>query len=200
LSLRDKDLMRGEAIGYRRSMEAPLLLVSTARASEDAPLGLLGDSPTEGFLLVAALLGMLLLSRVHRKEREKRSPRRHDPLSPREMGHLVFQAARRGDLDLYRGLFLSGGEARALMGEGAVAYLDRRGPQVIEESLVFVGACIPDGSAFEGADLDDGHGLLLRVRLPDGTRIRLPSGVVARVGQLWRIVEPGFPRPEEPGA
>jgi len=69
---------------------------------------------------VALLLCMWLLLRVNRHEKEKRITR-PTPLTPHELGHMVFRAAISNDISIFRQLFLNGGEARSLLGEMAEA-------------------------------------------------------------------------------
>lgn len=156
--------------------------------------GFFGQGNSTGLLLVAVLLCMLLLSRVHREERGRRRPARKAPLSPEELGHFVFEAGRSANIELYRGLYLSGGEARSLMGEQAADYLDRRDPRVIEESLLSLGACLLNGSVFECVESKGEGEFSIRFRLPDGIRSHLDIGSAVKVGAIWRLRDPPIMR------
>ncbi len=175
---------------------APLFIIfqlPSARAeSHGAALGLLGDDPVVGWLIIALLLCFWLLLRVHHSapppKRARRAPISHD-----ELARLVFRLVRECDIDGYKELFLAGGEASRVMGPGAEAYLDSRNIKVLEESLVTLAAIIPEGSHFVDSAISRPDKLRMRVRGPDNEIITLDIGTVARIGALWRLKTPAYP-------
>lgn len=143
---------------------------------------------TEG-LAVAALLGLLLLSRVNRRKRQERTrPPRRTPMTVAELGSSVFEAGRQADLFLYRDLFLTGGEVSEMFGrEEADRWLARRTNDHLTESLAGLAVICRPGSFFTGARLE-GEVLVLRTRGGDGEQER-PVAVVQKVGTAFRLYD-----------
>jgi hypothetical protein len=138
------------------------------------------------FLLVSVLLYLF----NSRAEEERPLPVRRSPVSIEELGRAVFEAAVRADLDGYRELFLAGGEARDAFGDQAQHYLERRALPVLEEALVTLGALIPEGSRFGGAEATGSMTVAIRVLPPGAQPILVAIGSVTRVGGVFRIQEP----------
>ena len=138
---------------------------------------------------VAALLGLLLLSRVNRRKAVARRPQRHTPLSVEELGRAVFQAARSADLELFRGLFLTGGEASHLLGtEGAERWLTQRSQEALVESLAALAVyCGPGTTLFESRV--SGELLVLLVREEKSGEREVPVATVRQIGQAYRLFE-----------
>ena len=150
------------------------------------------DGAMNGLLLVAALLAVWLLVRVRRIEEERRRPSRRAPMSADELARCVFEVARTADIDEYRGLFLAGAEAAAVFGEGAQTYLARRTMEVLEESLVTIGALIPDGAFYVGVEPTGDGSYAMWVQPREGERFLVGIGTVAQVGSLYRLRDPAF--------
>ena len=151
----------------------------------------------DGLLLLSALLLCVLLLLVRRREEAARQRRaRPAPMSPTELGRTLFVAARSGDLDVYRELFINGVEADTLLGEHAASYLDQRSYAMLQERMEDIQAQIPRGAIFAGVDTY-GHGLLsARLRLLSGRTLHVRLGQAVQLGPLWRMLSPQ-PRLEE---
>ncbi len=176
-------------------MESLFLAIRPALADEAAAsMGFFGDDLDTGFLLVALLLAFLLLARVHRRDRvvELRPPTRSHPTTYDELARQVYRMVVTADLAGYRGLFMAGGEAAEVLGEGAEDYLASRGLEVLEESLVTIGATIPEGASYHGVRFLAGERLELQVRSMDDRLVNVDLGTVTRIGAVVRLVEPPF--------
>ena len=176
-------------------MPSLLLIPAAVHAAGDTEaLGLFGGDWRTGLLLVVVLLLLALLGRVHGREHsaaQRPTPRR-SPVSYDELGRTVFEMAVNCDLDGYRGLFLVGGEARQIMGAGAGEYLNSRGLDVLEESLITIGAHIPDGSVYHGVSIAGTDRLAIQVKSPAAEVITVGIGTVAKVGAVVRLREPAY--------
>lgn len=139
-------------------------------------------------LLVVVLLLVWLLTRT-RERRVERAPRKR-PLTEEELGRAVFLAAREADLEAFRHLYLSGGEARVLMNESAVSYLADRDASWLVDELVEIGARIGGRSSYAGARLGPESMLILRLRAVDGAIFEVPAGSALQVDLVWRIRDP----------
>ena len=145
---------------------------------------------TPYYIGIAALLGLWLVSRMApKKPTAVRRPERHEPLSDDELGRFVFHAVVAADLDEYRDLFLTGGEARQVLGSGAQQYLEERTPKVLEDALVELSVHVPEGALFSGttraAEL-----LSIEVRNDRGASRSVPIGTTTQVGAVIRLVTP----------
>ncbi len=173
-----------------------LLLVPTAAhaAGEGGALGLFGSDWRTGLLLVVVLLLLALLGRVHHRESygAQRPPVRRSPVSYDELGRTVFEMAVNCDLDGYRGLFLAGGEARHVLGARAEEYMNSRGMDVLEESLITIGAYIPDGSVYHGVSITGTDRLAIQVKSPLDEVVTVGIGTVAKVGAVVRLRKPAY--------
>jgi hypothetical protein len=172
------------------------LLLSTPAAlaaGEGAHLGAFGEGNRTGFLLIALMLAFLLLSRVHRRGTDasvRPPPPRRNPITYEELARTVYQLAVSCDLEGYRGLFLAGGEAATVFGaEVADSYLSARTVEVLEESLVTIGAHLADNPRFHGVRLDTDDHLFLQVRRANDDLVEIELGTVVRVGAVVRLVE-----------
>lgn len=145
----------------------------------------LPDQPTL-WLMVALLLCLWLLTRATQRRQAVR-PSRRKPMTPDELGRVLFEIARAADVEAYRGLFLAGPEARAVLGNDAGAYLDRRTHQALEDSLVEIGARIPDTARFAGMTVDEDHNAHLTVHPASGSEYTILVGTAVRVENIWRL-------------
>lgn len=164
-------------------------------AVEPSPLSFLlqeGSRRHDALLLVALLLALWLLIRVRRQEKVRRPPPRRAPTSPAELGQIVFQVARSRDVLAWRGLFLAGGEAAHILGDGAAEYLERRSLAALTESLESLAALLPEGSRYDGVEQVGADGWAIWVAPPAGERMLVGIGTAARVGAIWRLCQPPF--------
>lgn len=144
-------------------------------------------------LATAFALITILLWLFNTREEEAAIASRRAPVSIDELGRAVFQVAIEADLDGYRELFLAGGEARELFGEEAETYLERRTLTILEDALVTIGALIPEGSHFVGAESTGPLAVSIRVLPPGRTEpILVGIGSVMRIGGIYRIQEPAL--------
>lgn len=141
-------------------------------------------------LIIALLLVMWLWLLVRRREDDERRPTRSTPLTHGELALVCFRCGTSQDLDTYRGLFLNGSEAFAMLGEDAETYLEARTFAVLRESLALLRQRIPHGAVYHGVELGDGDRLEMEVRLQDGRMVMVPLGTVVRVGVAWRLFGP----------
>ena len=174
-------------------MHHHLLLTPVAFAGgEVAKLGAFGEGNQTGFLLIALMLAFLLLSRVHRRgsSRVRSPPPRRNPITYEELARTVYQLAVSCDLEGYRGLYLAGGEAASVFGEEiADTYLSGRTVEVLEESLVTIGAHLAGNPRFHGVRLDSHDHLFMQVRRPNDDLVEIDLGSVVRVGAVVRLAE-----------
>lgn len=151
----------------------------------------ISNSTHNELLLVALLLAVWLLVRVRREEEAKRKPpQRRAPLNPHELGQVVFQVARSGDLESYRGLFLAGREVAETLGDAAEAYLGGRTRTVLEESLAEIAHGIPEGARYDGVEATAPDTYVIWVVPVEGARTAIPIGTAVQVGALWRLRDP----------
>lgn len=140
--------------------------------------------------LLLLLVVLLLLWLLTRREAAVKGHERRKPITEGELGRVVFEVARAGDLEAFRHLYLSGGEARELLGDGAAAYLDKRGKQWLEEEFLEVAVRVAAPVRYEGARVAENGATVLLVHSPVAGAYELPVGRALRVGRIWRIVEP----------
>ncbi len=165
-----------------------------------------GSTTHNELLLVALLMALWLLIRVRRQEAARRPPPRRAPTSMGELGQVVFQTARSHDVLAWRGLFLAGGEAAAVLGPEASSYLERRHIGALTESLESLAALIPEGSRYDGVEQIGQDAYAIWVAPPAGERMLVGIGTAVRVGALWRLRDPPFlgsgvlPLPAQPAA
>ncbi len=151
-----------------------------------------GSTTHNELLLVALLMALWLLIRVRRHEASRRPPPRRAPTSMGELGQVVFQTARSHDVLAWRGLFLAGGEAAAVLGADAADYLERRSLPALTESLESLAALIPEGSRYDGVEQIGETTYAIWVSPPVGERMLVGIGTAVRVGALWRLRDPPF--------
>jgi hypothetical protein len=140
------------------------------------------------WLLLVMLLLLWLLTRTHQVE--TRRPERRKPLTADELGRVIFEVARSADLEAFRHLYLSGGEAREVMGEAAQAYLGRREHRWLEDEIVEIGARLGEDGAYAAARIGPESMVFVRVRTMDGQERECPAGHAVQVGQIWRLRDP----------
>jgi len=138
---------------------------------------------------VAALLGLLLLAKVNRRAKSTGLRReRRTPLSLSELGSSVYEAARSADINLFRDLFLTGGEAANLVGmQRADTWLQSRNPDALIDLLAGIAVRCQPGTSYVDARLD-GEMLFIQTRDNSGlTEVAVAS--VTHVGTAWRLFE-----------
>jgi len=147
----------------------------------------LPDQQTLWLLLVLMLLVWLLTrERRHRVQHHER----RKPMSEDELGRVVFELARATDLESFRHLYLSGGEARQVLGERASAYMEARlAARWLEEELVEIAARLADRPSYLATRVAPDGMAWMRVRAAGGGEAEIPIGRVVRVGLIWRIQE-----------
>ena len=141
------------------------------------------------WLLVVLLLLLWLLTR----ERGHRiaNHERRKPLTEDELGRVVFELARTVDLDGFRHLYLSGAEARELLGEGAAAYMrPRTSGRWLEDEIVEISVRLADQPAYVSSRVDGDGMAWIRVRTATGVEREVPVGRAVRVGLIWRLRDP----------
>ncbi|HJN74740.1 MAG TPA: hypothetical protein QGF58_12480 [Myxococcota bacterium] len=149
-----------------------------------------GRDYTPYYIAVAALLGLWLVSRMQPQRQETtRRPLRHDPVSDDELGRFVFHAVLTADLDEYRELFLTGGEAHKVLHGGAQNYMEQRSEKALEDTLVELSVHVPEGAMFSGTTRV-GDVLHLEVRNDRDASRSVPVGTTARVGAVLRLMTP----------
>ena len=143
-----------------------------------------------------AIIGLLLLWLLTRSDhvaeaRARARPERHDPVTPGELGRIVFSVARSGDLSAYRALFISGAEAGEAMGvEAAQKYLMQRTHQVLERAFKRLSGQLTGEVQYHSGSLD-GETFSIHVVLEGGHNREVIVGDVVTVGAVYRIVLPG---------
>lgn len=147
---------------------------------------ILPDSHTL-WLLLALLLCFWLLTRVRAQEAVAG---RRTPLTLDELGRSIFSVARSVDLAGYRELYLAGGEAQAVFGDGASQYLDRRTRPRLHAALESLGSALKPGCHFQSLLLGEDGQAYIEVREPGGTVVPIAVGSAVQVGPAWRLVEP----------
>lgn len=145
----------------------------------------LPESQTLWLLLAVVLLFWLL---TRQQQRRTSRPTRRNPITPDELGRVVFEIARARDLDGFRGLFVVGHEVREALGEGAEGYLARRTREGLAASLSTLGTRIPADSWYGSTRVQDGQATM-EVRRKDGGVHVVPLGTVVRVGRVWRLLQ-----------
>ncbi|MCP4806828.1 MAG: hypothetical protein GY913_02275 [Proteobacteria bacterium] len=143
---------------------------------------------------MAAIVGLLVLwlsLRLLQPAARKRPARaeRPSPVADDELGRMVYTAIQHADLHEYRELFLTGGEARQVMGSDALVYVERMSPEAVEDALVDVSVFVSEHAMYAGTERD-GEMLSLIVKDPQGTTRSVEVGTTARVGGVLRLVDP----------
>ncbi len=178
-------------------MDYALLLLAGCASEEAGPeFGCFGAGNTVGYLLLALLLALLLLLRVHRREtwarQQPRFAERPCPKSHEALGRAVFDSVRVGSMGHFRGLFLNGPEARRVLGEAAEVYMNARDLSALRRSMKGIARFLPEGVSFEGAFLVGKDSLALRIRTVSGRNATVIVGTVARVDDVLRMAYPAF--------
>ena len=139
-------------------------------------------------LLIALLLALWLLTRTQRHQRALH--RRRMPTSADELGRVLFAIAKTSDLDAFRHLYLSGAEARDLLGQAAVAYLQAREQSWLDEELLEISVRVGPLVRYEGARIAPDGTTLLQVSSDATGAYEVPVGRAVQVGRIWRLREP----------
>ena len=114
-------------------------------------------------------------------------------LSLGDMGRVFFEVARSAASDGYRDPFLAGAEAAVVMGDQAEAYLARRNQRALEDSLVTLGALIPEAAAFRGVEQTGPDRVAMIVSAATGPRVLIDIGSGVRLVSVFRLREPPSP-------
>ena len=142
------------------------------------------------FLAIIGLLLLWLYTRKHNREVEARRPVRANPLSPDELGRVLFGLAQSGDALAYRALYLTGSEAQTIMGQReAEAYLEQRTGRSLQEAFRAMAAKIPQGATYQECSISE-EVCTLVVGRPDGEKATIVVGRVALVGAVIRLLSP----------
>ncbi len=144
---------------------------------------------------VLALLLLWLLSRRTSAQTltEQRRAERRAPVSPQELARAVFEVARDGSLEGYRGLFLNGGEAARVLGrEGAERYLSQRSKKALEDALVNMAVQVPPNAVFMGVESVSEDSFAMKLGVDAKTTALVPIGRAVQVGAIYRLAD--FPR------
>ena len=142
------------------------------------------------FLAIIGLLLLWLYTRKHNREVEARRPVRANPLSPDELGRVLFGLIQSKNALAYRALFLNGSEARTMMGQAdAEAYLEGRSGAHLQKAFQRMVEKVPQGAMYQECSISE-EVCTLVVTTPEGAEIPLAVGRVALVGAVIRLVSP----------
>ena len=139
-------------------------------------------------LFVAVLLALWLLTRS--EQRRATVPHRRMPMTEDELGRVLFEIGRAEDLDAFRHLYLSGAEARRVLGWQARSYLGNRNKDWLYDEFLEISVRIGSSSHYEGLRVDPRGRAFLRVRTEAAGSYEIPVGVALRVGRIWRLRDP----------
>jgi len=142
-------------------------------------------------LAVLALLLMWLLTRTSSRQQGISAQRRSErkaPVSPQELARAVFEVARDGNIDAYRGLFMTGGEANRILGlEGAERYLAMRTHKAMEDALVNMAVQVPPNAVFVGVEEVEEGSYAMKINVDARTTALVPIGKAVKVGAIFRL-------------
>ncbi len=178
----------------RRTLATVLFLLSAGDGPAWAAASA-GRGHTREWLAIVALLLLWLLTRMQRAEAQRAADQRarhqrRSPTTPEELGRAVFEVARNRDLRAWRSLFLNGPEAAELMGpEAAEDWLEAREAQ-LQPALERLAAEVGPDDHYAETRLMENRSCFLVVRRTDGSSAFVPVGQVARVGAVYRLVQP----------
>jgi len=154
-------------------------------AQSNPNLGLLSDQDT-ALLVVAALLCMWLWLLVRRRE-EAPEYKRPTPLSRKELGRMIFQAARSRDLRTWRALFLNGAEAAERLGSQAESWIAAHSVPHMTATLDAIAQSLPPGVIYvDCVETEDGR-CALKLKQPEGEEFLVAIGQAEQVGVAWRM-------------
>ena len=143
------------------------------------------------FLAIIGLLLLWLYTRKHNREVEARRPIRANPLSPDELGRVLFGLLQSKNALGYRALFLNGVEARTMMGqEDAESYLEERSGVFLQGAFQAMVAKMPIGAIYKECSISE-EVCTLVIADTSGKEFALSVGRVALVGAVIRLVSPG---------
>jgi len=149
-----------------------------------------GRDLSREMLAVAGLLVLLLFTRKHNRDQESLRPTRVSPVSPDELGRVLFSFIRSKDTLAFRALFLTGGEARELFGEAGVGvYLEGRSANKLESALKDLAAKVPIGAQYQSCIIQE-EICRLQLKASDGQDLDLAVARVALIGAVIRLVSP----------
>ncbi len=143
-------------------------------------------------LAVLVLLLLWLLSRRSSTQTltEQRRAARRAPVSPQELARAVFEVARDGNIEGYRGLFLNGGEASRVMGrDAAEQYLSQRSPKHLEDALINMAVQVPPNAVFVGVEEVGEGSFAMKLTVDARTTALVPIGRAVQVGAIYRLAE-----------
>jgi len=139
-------------------------------------------------LLVVVLLLLWLLTRT--RQRRIAAPRRRLPLTHDELGRVIFEIARANDLDAFRHLYLTGPQARQVLGARATDYLRAREKRWLEEEFLEISVRVQGVCRYQGVRVGEAGDVWLRVVKEGVGTFELPVGSAVQVDRIWRLRDP----------
>lgn len=180
-----------EAEKRKAAMEAAQQRIKEQQAYDER----LESRRKRNYLMLAALALLLfwLLTKQNNSQQHTTAQRRADrkaPVSPQELARAVFEVARDGNIDAYRGLFLTGGEANRVLGlEAAEQYLARRTSKALEDALVNMAVQVPPNAVFVGVEEVGENSFAMKLNVDARTTALVPIGKAVQVGAIYRLAE-----------
>ncbi|MFH1466997.1 MAG: hypothetical protein ABIO70_21620 [Pseudomonadota bacterium] len=168
-----------------------ILLVSRALAAEPEPSwGCLGTGNAVGYLLLALMLALLLLLRVHRRQEEVRRPvSRANPRSLDDLGTAVIRALRQSDLPAYRQLYATLPELEVANHPDLQLFGERYTGERIRQCMEASARRLPEGAEIESAFRVGRDALAVRLRLLTGENQTMILGTVAEFKGVFRLLQ-----------
>jgi hypothetical protein len=168
-----------------------ILLVSRALAADPEPSwGSFGTGNAVGYLLLALMLALLLLLRVHRREAQARRPvSRPNPRSLDDLGIAVVRALRQNDLAAYRALFATLPELDFARHPDLAHFADRYTGERIRQCMEASARRLPEGAELESAQRVGREAFAVRVRLSTGETQTVILGTVGEFRGIFRLLQ-----------
>jgi hypothetical protein len=151
------------------------------------------EIPQNKLLFIALLLTVWLWLLVRRRDKQTRPRVRPSPLSPDELGRMVFMAARKQNIYDYAQLFLGGSEANDLLGNDARTYLEARNQDVLKKSMGLLHQQIPSSYVYGGIEHTGNDHYSINLKPPpggEGEIVPVAIGSVMLVGPVYRLFGP----------
>ncbi len=141
-----------------------------------------------------ALLCLWLITRIYGQtstQNDRQPPPRPSPVTEEELGRIIFSIGRSADVDAYRMLFLSGAEAMQVLGPANTdQYLSERSHSSLQVACGALSAQLPSGTSYVKTTIQSTDRCVLHVANPDGSGREISVGTVAKVGAVFRLIEP----------
>jgi hypothetical protein len=181
----------------------PLLLLPPAHAESPEPTnwGCFGSGNTVGYLLIALMLALMLLLKVHRRETRARHPAaRPSPRSLDDLAGCLIRAVRSDDLQAYRGLLATLPELERARHPDVATFSDRYTGERVRHGLAALARRLPDGATCEAGLRVGRDALALRLRLVNDETTTVIVGTFLEVGGVFRLLqgETGAPPARRP--